>query len=314
MRPDFQYPGREHQLWIPLAINPAVLNRQLRTYDHLAVARLKPGTDIRQAQTEMDTIARRLEAAYPASNTGVRVEVLPLLEESVSAVRPTLYVMLAAVSCLLAIACLNLANLLGARAASRTREFTVRQALGASRARLTLQALAEVVPVLATGGLAGVAAANAAIAAFVPIAPATLPRVESIAVNGPVLAFSAGILLLTGLVAGVLPAMHAWRSNVTLTASATRSSTATRAHLRTRSVLVVAQFALTLPLLVAGTALVRSFTALMDVDPGFRTENVLSMHLAIPRPPTRTTRRWRPTAAASSNGSRRCPESSPPEW
>jgi putative ABC transport system permease protein len=283
MRPDFQYPGREHELWIPLTINPAVLNRQVRSYDHLAVARLKPGTDIRQAQTEMDTIAWRLEADYPASNKGVRVEVLPFLEESVSAVRPTLYVMLAAVSCLLVIACLNLANLLGARAASRTREFTVRQALGASRARLMVQALAEVVPVLAVGGLAGVAAATTAVAAFVPIAPSTLPRVESIAVNGPVLVFSGAILLLTGLVAGVLPAMHAWRSNAALTATSTRSSTATRAHLRTRSLLVVAQFALTLPLLVAGTALVRSFTALMDVDPGFRTENVLSMHLAISR-------------------------------
>jgi putative ABC transport system permease protein len=191
--------------------------------------------------------------------------------------------MLAAVSCLLVIACLNLANLLGARAASRTREFTVRQALGASRARLMVQALAEVVPVLAIGGLAGVAAAKTAVAAFVPIAPSTLPRVESIAVNGPVLVFSGAILLLTGLVAGVLPAMYAWRSNVALTATSIRSSTATRAHLRTRSLLVVAQFALTLPLLVAGTALVRSFTALTDVDPGFRTENVLSLHLAISR-------------------------------
>ncbi len=283
MRPDFQYPGREHQLWIPLAINPAVLSRQVRTYDHLAIARLKPDTSLQQAQAEMDTVARRLETDHPASNRGVRVEVLPLLEESIRAVRPTLYLMLGAVSCLLLIACLNLASLVGTRAAGRAREFTVRQALGASRARLTLQALAEVAPVLALGGLAGIAAARAAVASFVPIAPATLPRVEGIAVNGPVLAFSIAILLLTGLAAGLLPAMRAWRTNVALTPSAGRSSTATRDHTRTRSLLVVAQFALTLPLLVAGTALVRSFTALMDVDPGFRTDNVLSMHLAVSR-------------------------------
>jgi predicted permease len=283
MRPDFHYPGREHQLWIPLAINPAVLSRQLRTYDHLAIARLKPGASRQRAQAEMDAIARRLETDHPATNRGVRFEVLPLLEESIRGVRPTLYLMLAAVSCLLIIACLNLAGLVGTRAASREREFTVRRALGASHARLTLQALAEVAPVLALGGLAGIAGARVAIAGFVPIAPATLPRVESIAVNGPVLAFSIGILLLTGLAAGLLPATHAWRSTLPMTPRAGRSSTATRDHTRTRSLLVVAQFALTLPLLVAGTALVRSFTGLMSVDPGFRPENVLSMHLAVSR-------------------------------
>ena len=283
MKPDFRYPGREHQLWVPLTIDPRILSRQVRTYDHLAIARLKPGISIPQAQAHMEIVARRLESDYPATNRGVRVEVLPVLEEAVRAVRPTLYMMLAAVSCLLLIACLNLANLLGTRAASRSREFTVRLALGASRARLALQACAEVVPVLAIGGVAGVAAANATVALFVPIAPATLPRVESIGVNGPVLAFSIGILLLTGLTAGVWPAVHAWRSNAALTPTAGRSATATREHGRTRNLLVVAQFALTLPLLVAGTALVRSFNALMSVDPGFRSESVLTMHLAISR-------------------------------
>ena len=283
MRPDFQFPEREHQLWIPLTINPKLLAREIAAHDHLAVARLKHGVRIAQAQREMDALAVRLETEYPATNRGVRIEVLSLTEESIRAVRPALYVMLAAVLCLLLIACLNLASLLGTRAASRAREFSVRLALGASRGRLTLQALAEMAPVLAIGGIAGVAGARMAIAAFVPIAPAALPRVDSIEVNGAVLAFSMAILVLTAVVAGILPAMHAWRANIPTAALGSRSGTATRGHVRTRSALVVAQLALTLPLLVGATALTRSFSALMNVEPGFRTENVLSLHMAIPR-------------------------------
>jgi putative ABC transport system permease protein len=288
MRRDFQFPEREHQLWIPLTINPRLLAREITAYGHLAVARLKPGISIEQAQREIDALAARLEAEYPGTNRGVRVEVLPLIEESIRVVRPALYVMLAAVLCLLLIACLNLASLFATRAASRAREFSVRLALGASRGRLTLQALSEVAPVLAVGGIAGIAGAKLAIAAFVPAAPPALPRIDSIEVNGAVLAFSMAILVLTGIVAGILPAMHAWRANIPTATMGRRSGTATRRHVRTRSALVVAQLALTLPLLVGATALARSFAALMNVEPGFRTENVLSLHMAIPRSKYRT--------------------------
>jgi putative ABC transport system permease protein len=288
MPPDFQFPEREHQLWIPLRIDPRLLARTIANYDHVAVARLKPGVGIERARREVDALAARLEAAYPGTNRGVRLEVLPLLEESVRVIRPTLYAMLAAVFCLLLIACLNLASLLGMRAASRQGEFSVRLALGASRGRLTAQALAEVVPVLGVGGLAGIVGAKFAIAAFLPLAPAALPRVDAIDVNGAVLAFSMAILLLTGIVAGILPAMHAWRANIPTMTIGSRSGTATRRHVRTQSVLVVAQLALSLPLLVGATALARSVSALLDVDPGFRTDNVLSLHMAIPRSKYRT--------------------------
>jgi len=283
MPSDFRFPEREHQLWIPLTINPRLLARQIAGYDHLAVARLKPGVTIEQAQREINAFSARLETEYPTTNRGVRLEVLPLPEESTRAIRPALYVMLAAVFCLLSIACLNLASLLGTRAAGRTREFAVRLALGASRGRLTVQALAEVAPVLALGGIAGVAAARFALDSFVPVAPAALPRLEAIDLNGAVLAFSMLILVLTGLVAGMLPAMHAWRANVPAATIGTRSDTGSRAQARARAALVVVQLALTLPLLVGATALARTVAALISVDPGFRTENVLRLHMAIPR-------------------------------
>ena len=283
MPADFRFPEREHQLWIPLTINPRLLARQIAGYDHLAVARLKPGVTIEQAQREINAFSARLETEYPTTNRGVRLEVLPLPEESTRAIRPALYVMLAAVFCLLSIACLNLASLLGTRAAGRTREFAVRLALGASRGRLTVQALAEVAPVLALGGIAGVVAARFALDSFVPVAPAALPRLEAIDLNGAVLAFSMLILVLTGLVAGMLPAMHAWRANVPAATIGTRSDTGSRAQARARAALVVVQLALTLPLLVGATALARTVAALISVDPGFRTENALRLHMAIPR-------------------------------
>ena len=267
----------------PLTINPKLLSRETASYAHVAVARLRRGVRTDQAQREMNAIATRLEMAYPATNRGIRVEVLPLREESVRAVRPALYVMVAAVASLLVIASLNLAGLLGARAADRAREFALRRALGASRGRLLLQALAEVAPVLAIGGLAGVAAARMAIAAFISLAPAALPRVDSIAVDGPVLGFSLAVLVLTGTVAGLLPAMHAWRATTQVMMTGSRSATPTRAHLKARHALVVAQLALSLPLLVGAIALVRTVAALMEVDPGFRPANVLSLHMAIPR-------------------------------
>jgi predicted permease len=283
MPPGFQFPGREHELWIPLTINPRVLARQIANYDHFAVARLKPGVPLGRARREIEALARRLEADFPATNREVRIEVLPLLEESVRSIRSTLYVLLAAVGCLLLIACSNLAGLLGTRAAGRAQEFSVRLALGASRGRLVLQALAEVAPILVMGGTAGILGAKWAVAAFLPFAPAALPRADSIEVSGNVLVFSVIVLGLTGGAAGLLPAIQSWRARAANVRIGGRAGTATLRHVRTRSVLVIAQLALSLPLLVGAAALSRSFAGLMRVDPGFSTETVLSLHMAIPR-------------------------------
>jgi putative ABC transport system permease protein len=283
MPPGFQFPAREHELWIPLTINPRVLARQIANYDHFAIARLKPGVPLGLARREIDGLARRLEADFPATNREVRIDVLPLIEESVRPIRSTLYVLLAAVGCLLLIACLNLASLLGTRAAGRAQEFTVRLALGASRGRLVLQALAEVAPIVVMGGIAGILGAKWAVAAFLPFAPAALPRADRIEVSGSVLVFSLIMLALTGGAAGLLPAIQSWRARAANVTIGSRAGTATRRHVRSRSALVIAQLALSLPLLVGASALSRSFTALTGVDPGFSAENVLSLHMAIPR-------------------------------
>jgi putative ABC transport system permease protein len=280
MRPDFQFPDREYQLWIPLTINPRQLTREVSGYDHLAIGRLKPGVPLERAHEQVSTIASRLASAFPATNRRVRLDVVPMREEANRPIRAALYVMLAAVGSLLLIACLNLASLLGARAASRTREFTVRLALGASAGRLAMQAFAEVVPLLVIGGALGVTAARAAVAALAPMAPAAMPPID---IDMTVLGVSIGLLSLTGLIAGALPALHAWRVSASASASNARVMTASRDQVRVRSALVVAQLALTLPLLVGSSALLRSVATLMDVDPGFRSENILTMHLAIPR-------------------------------
>ena len=283
MPPGFEFPSREYQLWIPLSIDPRVLARATTNYDHFAVARLRPGVSLERARREIAHLSAQLETAHPATNRGVAIEVLPLIEESIRAVRPALYTILAAVCCLLSIACLNLASLLATRAAAREREFAVRLALGASRGRLALQALAEVAPVLLAGGVAGVLAAKHAIAAFIPVAPAALPRVDRIGINLPVLGFAAVVLILTGLAAGLLPALHAWRANPSAAGLGARSATATPRQVRVRTALVIAQLALTLPLLVGAAALARSFSSLMNVDPGFSGQNVIGLHMAIPR-------------------------------
>ncbi len=283
MRPDFRYPSREFQLWTPLKFNPAQVSRAEPGYEFWAIARLAQGISLAQAQSEMDTIAVRLQTAHPASNEDIGIEVAPTRDDLVQVVRPALYVVSGAVSCLLIIASLNLSNLLNARAAARTREFSVRMALGASRGRLALQAFAEVAPILVLGGALGVIAAQLAVDAFVPLAPASLPRVENLSVNASVLIVSVLVLVATGLIAGLLPASQAWRSERASTREDSRSAAGGRRQSRARNALVVMQVALALPMLVGAGLLVRSFTALTGVEPGFNSAGVVTMHLAIPR-------------------------------
>src|SRR5262249_12536196 len=153
----------------------------------------------------------RLAKQYPTSNRDVTLRVVPLLEDTVSSVRLTLVVLLSAVGCVLLIGCANLANLLIARAAHRSRALTVRAALGASCGRLVLQSLAELTPILAAGGALGLLTAWWVLHALVPLLPSTMPRVESIGINLPVLAFTAGVLAITAVLCGLIPSLDVAR-------------------------------------------------------------------------------------------------------
>jgi putative ABC transport system permease protein len=285
MRPNFQYPGREFQVWTPLTINPDEMSRKTPGYCCLAVARLKPGVSIAQAQSEMDTIASQLASAYPFNKEmGISFEVAPLHGDLVASVGPALYVLLGAVVCLLLIACLNLSSLLGARAAAERRQVAVRLALGATRGRIALQALAETIPLLLVGGALGVTLAAWALAAFIPFAPADLPRVENIQLSGVVLVVSLVALTFAGLLASVLPIRQVWNIDLTTaTREEGRWTTGGRVQSRARSILVATQIALALPLLVSAGLLTRSFVKLTEVNPGFRTDNTFTTLLAIPR-------------------------------
>jgi putative ABC transport system permease protein len=283
MGPEFQYPAREFQAWTTLTVSPGELSRKVRGNNNLAVARLKPGVTLEQAQSEMSSIAARIAKADP-QNVLPEVIVAPMHADLVTDVSSALYVMLAAVLCLLLVAGLNLATLLSARAASRNREHAVRLALGASRGRVALQSMAEVMPLLVIGGAAGIALASYAVAAFIPLAPPTLPRVENIRISIEVLLGSIAVLSVTGLIATVLPASQAWNTDLTTaTREETRSTTGSVRQSRARSALVVVQIALALPLLVGGVLLTRTFAVLNAQSPGFERDNILTGHLAIPR-------------------------------
>jgi putative ABC transport system permease protein len=282
MGPEFQYPARDVQIWTPLTINPASF--QTRTgFGHLAVARLKPGVTVEEAQTEVNVIAARLAGQYPEKNKDVRFTVTPLRQDLAQVARRPLVVLLGAALGLLLIGCCNVANLLLARALTRSRETAVRAALGATPTRLLRQAAAELVPILALGSLLGVFAAKDGISLIVPLLPATLPRVEEIAVNLPVLLFSGALLLLTAALVLLLPALQAGRVNlVAALREDSRTSAGAGSKATIRSLLVVGQVALTVMLLTGAGLLIRTFAALKEVDPGFSSQGVLSLRLAIP--------------------------------
>src|SRR6185503_17424824 len=221
---------------------------------------------------------------HPKENEGIGAVVVPMLDDTVAGVRTPLYVLLAAVGAMLLIGCANLANLLLARALVRRRELSLRAALGASRLRLILQSIAELLPMLAAGGALGLLTASTAVGAIVPLLPADLPRAENIGLDGPVLAVTVSTLALIAVFVGVWPALEASRSGLGgAIADLSRGNSGTPRRARLRDALVVAQIAATLWLVVGATLLTRSFAELRQVNPGFNPERVYSLHLAIPR-------------------------------
>jgi putative ABC transport system permease protein len=276
MPPDYRYPTRDFELWTPLYIRPDDFRTRLGG-GYLSVARLKPAITIERAQAEMSAIMQRIVEQYPAvygtQRHGVLLE--PLLDSTVRDVRRTLFVLQGAVGALLLIGCMNLGVLLLARASARSREMAVRAALGASPVRLRAQMLAELIPLSVAGAAGGVLLAQWMVSALLPFLPAAIPRTESIALHAPVLVFAVALSMLVVLAAGLLPARFASR--------AYQESRTVAGGGRAQNALVMAQVAVTLVLLFGGGLFARSLAVLLQVNPGFATQGVLTLHLAVTR-------------------------------
>jgi putative ABC transport system permease protein len=283
MPSSFVTPTFNTEAWTPVHVSNALAANFrgvhfLRTYGRLA-----QGVTLEQARAEMQVIDKILAAQYPADNKNRNTVLLALHERIVGDSRRLLFILFAAVSFVLLIACANFANLLLARAAEREREFVIRGALGAGRWRLIRQLLTESFLVSLAGGLVAVVLAVWGTSLLVAFKPDNLPRLNEIGVDGRVLFFTLGISLLTGLVFGLLPAWSASRGGVSdALKEGGRSSTAGSARQRLRSMFVVVELAVALVLLVGAGLLIKTFWNLRGVESGFNPDHLLTMRVVLP--------------------------------
>ncbi|HKB12597.1 MAG TPA: ABC transporter permease [Vicinamibacterales bacterium] len=279
--PDVTLPGTP-DLWRPLLFSPAQLSDDHRGAQWVGVVgRLKPGIALGQANAALAVVAERLARAYPRVNDGRQMLATPLQERIVSGIRPALLVLLGAVSLVLLIACVNVANLLLARSGGRSREVAVRTAVGAGRGRLIRQFLAESVALGGIGAAAGLLVAWAVTRALVALGPASIPRLADVAIDGRVLAFAVALALATSVLFGLAPALTTSGASLSRAIAGGRGAIGASST-RTRKVLVAAELALAVVLLIGAALLVRSYERLSAVDPGFASDHVLTFHISLP--------------------------------
>ncbi len=266
--------------WVPLGLAPGVGERYAHNFG--VVARMKPGVSLQQAQTDVETIASRLATEYPDTNTGFGARVTPLAAALSGGIGTALWILLGAVGILLLIACVNVANLLLARATTRGKEIAVRTALGATRARVLQQLLTESVLLAVVGGGLGLGLAALSIVMLRDFLPDIIPRLKEMNMDLRVLVVTFTVSLVTGVVFGLAPAvkMSGLKPNEELKAVG-RGSLGTSTH-RAQSLLLSAETALALVLAIGAALLMKSFAHLMAVDPGLHTANILTMQLNLP--------------------------------
>ena len=283
----FQYPiaTESAELWTTVAYDsigksPMTANRGL-SYLHV-IGRLKPGVNIAQSQAEMSAVARRLEQQYPNENAHQGVRLVSAIDQLVGDVRRPLLVLFGAVGFVLLIACANVANLLLARATARRREMAVRSALGASRWRVVRQLLTESILLALAGSVCGWMLAFCGVELLLSLSPENIPRLLDIRLDGRVLSFTLLVSLLTGVIFGLSPAMQASKTELTETLKEGVRSGQNIRHAGLRGVLVIAEIAAALVLMVGAGLLLNSLWRLLQVNPGFDPHGVLTLGISLP--------------------------------
>lgn len=282
----FEFPRAASEMWTPFA--PADNQLTNRTSHFLYTrARLKPGITIEQAQAEMNTIASRLQQQYPDSNNQRGIRIASLHQESVAQIRPALLILLAAVGFVLLIACANVANLMLSRAASRQKEIAIRTALGAGRLRIIRQLLTESVLLSVLGGVCGLLLALWGIDLLIASMPRDfalgIPGWNKIGLDYRVLGFTLAVSLVTGILFGLFPAWQASKSDLNEALKEGGRTSAGSSRKRYRNALIVSEVTLALVLLVGAGLMMRSILRLLDVNPGFDAQNLVTLQLSLPQ-------------------------------
>jgi putative ABC transport system permease protein len=295
-------------LYLPFVFQPWMLEASNRgAHSIYAIGRVRDGVSVAAANAELGTIAKRLSVQYPESNTNFGGMAIPLHERIVGKVDKPLYAMFGAVVLVLLIACANVANLLLVRASARESEMAVRTALGAARKRIVRQLVTESLLLSAAGAVLGVALASWGVAGVVAFGPEGLPRLQEVAIDKSVLAFTGLVAVVTGVLFGLVPALHAARPDIAqMLRENVRGSSRGGSH-RTRSILVVAEMALAVVLLVGAGLLIHSFVRLINVDPGFNPERVVAFNLSLPSTKYQYERQVRAAAAEITDRLRQMP-------
>jgi predicted permease len=283
MPPDFHGLDGSTQVWVPMSTLDAGTWNARVGRGHEAIGRLKPGVALEQARAELASIGLKLASEYPQTNTNYSADAAPLREELFGSLRGPLFVLLAAVGLVLVITCVNVANLLLVRLATRRREIAVRISLGASRSALARLFLGESFALALAGGALGVLLATWFVAALKRFAPVNLPAFVSLDLHWPAFAFAAATALLCALAIGALPALLAARADLNAALKdAGRTGHSGAGGSRLRAALVTTELALSLALLVAASLFVRSFVNLVTQSPGYRTDKVISQRMLLP--------------------------------
>jgi putative ABC transport system permease protein len=278
----FSYPANR-VLWMPIEYTKEFTTTQRASWYLTGVGRARPGISIAQVIAEVRGIGEQLAAQYPDQNEGVGLAAVPLHEDTVGNIRKAVLVLLGAVGLVLLIACTNVANLLLARAAAREGEMAVRSALGAGRGRLVRQLMTESLILGIVGGGLGLLLAVWGVDALISLEPQGIARLSEVRIDRGVVLFTIGLSLVTGMLFGIVPAFQATRTSMAGTLKEMgRGTVSTRGGARVRGALVIAEMALAVMLLTGAGLLVRSFTRLASVDPGFRAAQALTFELSLP--------------------------------